>query len=63
MEVGLSLTDCDEAGDYVVPNVLNPRDLVSRSNNMDETRKLYYTIFLRPLIYVKNSFLLSILSI
>ena len=30
-------TDCDEAGDYVVPNVLSPRDLVSRSDNMDET--------------------------
>ena len=23
-------TDCDEAGDYVVPNVLSPRDLVFR---------------------------------
>ena len=23
-------TDCDEAGDYVVPNVLSPRDLVCR---------------------------------
>ena len=30
-------TDCDEAGDYVVPNVLSPRDLVSRTGNMDET--------------------------
>ena len=30
-------TDCVEAGDYVVPNVLNPRDLVSRPDNMDET--------------------------
>ena len=30
-------TDCDEAGDYVVPNVLSPRDLVSRSDIMDET--------------------------
>ena len=29
--------DCDEAGDYVVPNVLSPRDLVSRPVNMDET--------------------------
>ena len=28
-------TDCDEAGDYVVPNEL--RDLVSRPDNMDET--------------------------
>ena len=27
-------TDCDEAGDYVVPNVL---DLVSRHDIMDET--------------------------
>ena len=31
------LTYCDEAGDYVVPNVLSPRDLVSRPDNMDET--------------------------
>ena len=30
-------TDCDEAGDYVVPNVLSPRDLVSRPDNIDET--------------------------
>ena len=30
-------TDCDEAGDYVVPNMLSPRDLVSRPNIMDET--------------------------
>ena len=33
MDVRLTWTDCDEAGDYVVPNVLSPRDLVS----MDET--------------------------
>ena len=30
-------TNCDEAGDYVVPNVLSPRDLVSRPDNMDKT--------------------------
>ena len=30
-------TDCDEAGDFVVPNVLSPRDLVSRPDIMDET--------------------------
>ena len=29
-------TDCDEAGDYVVPNVLSPRDLVFRPDNMGE---------------------------
>ena len=32
-----TLTDCDEAGDYVVPNVLSPRDIVSRSDKMGET--------------------------
>ena len=32
-----TLTDCDEAGEYVVPNVLSPRDLVFRPDNMDET--------------------------
>ena len=30
-------TDCDEAGDNAVPNVLSPRDLVFRPDNMDET--------------------------
>ena len=30
-------TDCDEAGDYVVPNVFSPRDLVFSPDNMDET--------------------------
>ena len=40
MDVQLTWTDCDEAGDYVVPNVLSPRELVSRPDNMD---KLYYT--------------------
>ena len=30
-------TDFDEAGDYVVPNMLSPKDLVYRPDNMDET--------------------------
>ena len=30
-------TDCDEAGDYSVPNVLSPRYLVFRPDIMDET--------------------------
>ena len=30
-------TDCDEAGEFVVPNVLSLRDLVSRPDIMDET--------------------------
>ena len=33
----LTWTDCDEAGDYVVPYVLSPRDLVFRPDNMNET--------------------------
>ena len=37
MDVRLTKTDCDEAGDYVVPNVLSPRYLVSRPDNMDKT--------------------------
>ena len=28
--IQLTRTDCDEAGDYVVPYVLSPRDLVFR---------------------------------
>ena len=41
MDVTLAWTDYDKAGDYVVPNVLSPRDLVSRPVKMDETA--YYT--------------------
>ena len=39
MDGRLFRTNGDEAGDYtyVVPNVLSPRDLVSRPDNMDET--------------------------
>ena len=37
MDVRLTWTDCDEAGDYLVPNVLSPRDLVFRPDNTDET--------------------------
>ena len=37
MDVQLTWTDCDKAGDYVVPNVLSPRDLVSSPDNMDKT--------------------------
>ena len=37
MDLRLTWTDCEEAEDYVVPNVLSPRDLVYRPDNMDET--------------------------
>ena len=45
-------TDCDEAGDYVVPNVLSPRDLVSRPDIMDET--VPHTIRLSKKLLAKN---------
>ena len=51
MDVRLTWTECDEAGDYVVPNVLSPRDLVYRPENMDET--VVYT-FLTPRKYFEN---------
>ena len=35
----LTMTDCDEAGGYFVPNVLSPRDLVFRP---DRGHKLYH---------------------
>ena len=64
-------TDCDESGDYVVPNVLSPRDLVFRPDNMDETththwycKSLFFTKVateLRPLIDVRIWFLLNTL--
>ena len=41
-------TDCNEAGDYVVPNVLSPRDVVFRPNNMDET--LPHTYIVKPML-------------
>ena len=50
-------TDCDEAGDYAVPNVLSPRDLVFRPDNMDET--VPHTISCNVIIgfYVKSELL------
>ena len=35
-------TDCDEAGDYVVPNVLSPRDLVFRPDTHVSTEMKFY---------------------
>ena len=46
MDVGLTWTECDVAGDSVVPNVLSPRDLVSRPDNMNETVLHKYYMFL-----------------
>ena len=41
-----TLTDCDEAGDYVVPNVLSPRDLVFRQHGRNFTTHTYGRIAL-----------------
>ena len=45
MDVRLTLTDCDEAVDYVVPNVLSPRDLISRSDCTTHKTKRDFTVF------------------
>ena len=52
-------TDCDEAGDYVVPNVLSPRDLVSRPDIMDET--VPHTLF--PFVILNGFCIDSFLNI
>ena len=52
MDGRLNCSDCDEAGDYVVPNVLSPRDLVFRPDNMDET--VPHTRTLRRRVMHKN---------
>ena len=45
MDGTLNRTDCDEAGNYVVPNVLSLRDgLVSRPDKMNKT--VLHTSFL-----------------
>ena len=36
MNIRLTWTDCDEVGDYVVPNLLSPMDLVSKPD-VDKT--------------------------
>ena len=38
------MTNRDEAGDNVVPNMLSPRNLVSRPDDMDETVLSSYQI-------------------
>ena len=46
-------TDCDEAGDHVVPNVLSPRDLVFRPDNMDETvHSAYRTCIYHIILFI-----------
>ena len=46
-------TDCDGAGDYIVPNVLSPRDLVFRPDNMDETvPHMYLKAFIKNLVQI-----------
>ena len=50
-------TDCDEAGDYVVPNVLSPRDLVFRPDNMDET--VPHFVFATKIIHLQSLYLVN----
>ena len=60
-------TDCDEAGDYVVPYLLSPRDLVPRPDIMDETvphTKIYTTNvdLVNEDVYTKFDLILSFFS-
>ena len=48
-------TDCEEAGDYVVSNVLSPRDLVSRPDIMDET--VPHTCISKPILKYDTLFM------
>ena len=60
MDVRPSWTDCDEARDYVVPNVFSPRDLVSRPDNMDETVPHQLVVKITSVVGRGLMFLLSI---
>ena len=57
MEGQPTWTDCDEAGDYVVPNVLSPRDLVFRPDNMDETVPHIGDYRITPILHLKHFFM------
>ena len=50
MDGRLTQTNCEEAGDYVVPNVFSPRDLVSGPENMDETE--LSSFWIEPILFV-----------
>ena len=50
-------TDCDEAGDYVVPNVLSPRDLVYHTQ-----KECFLTMELMLLVLITCSFCTVLLS-
>ena len=62
MDVRLTWTDCDETGDYVVPNVLSPRDIVFRSDNMDKT--VLHTSFQKKkqAFIIKNNYSYTVLD-
>ena len=71
MNIRLTWTGYDETEDYVVPNVLSPRDLISRPDNKDETvlhtefiitsntlhAVKFFMLFCQLLIFFKNNFL------
>ena len=42
-------TDFYEAGDYFVPNVCSPRDLIARPDNMDKTVSHTHTYMIKTL--------------
>ena len=56
MDARLTWTDCDEAGDYVVPNVFSPREIDSRPDNMDETVLNTFNLVICCIFFLLNDF-------
>ena len=53
MGIRLTWKDSDEAGDYVVPNVLSPWNLVCRLDIIDETSLHTHTLTFLPLTLIQ----------
>ena len=53
MDIRLTWTDSDEAGDYVVPNVLSPKDLVSGPDSIDKISLHTHTHTFLPLLLIQ----------
>ena len=66
MDVRLNWTDCDEAGDYIVPKVLSRRDLVSGPGKMDETilhRYFMFRMYCIMYMYITSKPFLTLMSV
>ena len=55
-------TYCDEAGDYAVPNVLNPRDLVFRPDLRTKTVHRYRKVDLKQIMLLVQASKIKLFS-